>query len=106
MNRRDFLVRSSLLATIGLVTRPLSGQTPSTGSGQAPSTNPAPKAPPAPPVTEFKPLRRDVGVFTGCGGTIGWLASKDALAIVDTQFPDTAALCLAGLPGRGTRQID
>ena len=65
------------------------------------------QAAPAPAsATQFTPLRGDVGVFTGRGGTIGWLASKDALAVVDTQFPDTAAICLKGLPGIGSRVID
>lgn len=96
MNRRDFLVRSSLFATGGLLLR-------SALSAQAPGR---PATPPAPSITEFKPLRRDVGIFTGRGGTIGWLASKDALVAVDTQFPDTAAICLAGLPGRGNRTLD
>ena len=100
MNRRDFLVRSSLFATGGLLLR-------STLSAQAPARPAAVAAiQPAPSVTEFRALRRDVGIFTGRGGTIGWLANKDALAAVDTQFPDTAALCLAGLPGRGNRTLD
>jgi glyoxylase-like metal-dependent hydrolase (beta-lactamase superfamily II) len=102
MNRRNFLVRSSMLAAAGLAARPLFGQP------AANSTTPAAKAPPAPAptFTEFKPLRRDVGIFTGRGGTIGWLASKEALVVVDTQFPDTAALCLAGLPNLGQRKLD
>jgi glyoxylase-like metal-dependent hydrolase (beta-lactamase superfamily II) len=58
------------------------------------------------PSTQFLPLRGGVGVFTGRGGTIGWLSSKDALAVVDTQFPDTAAACLVGIPGIGKRTID
>jgi glyoxylase-like metal-dependent hydrolase (beta-lactamase superfamily II) len=95
MNRRDFLVRSSLFATAGLMAR-------ARLSAQAP----VPKGAPAPMITEFKALRRDVGVFTGRGGTIGWLASRDALVVVDTQFPDTAGLCLAGLPGRSDRKVD
>jgi glyoxylase-like metal-dependent hydrolase (beta-lactamase superfamily II) len=57
-------------------------------------------------ITEFKPLRRNTGTFTGRGGTIGWLVSSSALVAVDTQFPDTAAVCLAGLPGRGDRLLD
>lgn len=61
---------------------------------------------PAPLVTEFRPLRGGVGLFTGRGGTIGWLSNKDALVVVDTQFPESAAVCLAGLPGRGERMID
>ncbi|WP_236919142.1 MBL fold metallo-hydrolase [Ereboglobus luteus] len=54
----------------------------------------------------FVHLRRNVGIFNGRGGTIGWLASPGALAIVDTQFPETTAKCLAGIPQRGDRQID
>ena len=91
MNRRDFLIRSSA-ASLGLLAqRSLLAQIP-TGA-------PAAKA-------EFKTLRRNVGTFTMRGGTIGWLASPDALVAVDTQFPDTAAHCLAGLPGRGARTLD
>ena len=101
MNRRDFLVNSSLLVSAGLVARAQS-----VAPTSAPSAPPAPKAPPAPAVTEFRLLRRDVGIFTGRGGTIGWLANKDALVAVDTQFADTAALFLAGLPGRGDRKLD
>lgn len=100
MNRRDFLVRSSLLVSAGLWPRARSF---SAETVVAPA---APKAPPSPPVTEFRPLRRGVGLFTGRGGAIGWLVNRDALAVVDTQFPDTAALCLAGLPGRDARRID
>ncbi len=51
-------------------------------------------------------MRRNVGIFSGRGGTIGWLAGKDGLVVVDTQFPDTASVCLAGLPGRRDRPID
>ena len=47
-----------------------------------------------------------MGCFTARGGTIGWLSNKDALAAVDTQFPDTAPLFLKGLPGRGDRKLD
>ncbi len=92
MNRRDFLIRSSA-ASLGLLAhRSLLAQTP------------APATPAAKP--EFKALRRNVGYFTMRGGTIGWLASSDGLAVVDTQFADTAPLCLAGLPGRQGRTLD
>src|SRR5271155_143617 len=92
MNRREF-IRSSLAFGVGVAaTRGVWGQT-------APVAIAAPANP-------FRPLRGDVGVFTGRGGTIGWLASKDALAVVDTQFPDTALICLKGIPGIGTRTID
>ena len=45
----------------------------------------------------FKTLRRNVGYFTERGGTIGWLASSDAMAVIDSQFPATAKNCLNGL---------
>ena len=99
MNRRDFLVRSGALALGMLARNPLSAQATAAGPGPA-------KAPAAGGVTEFKPLRRNTGVFTGRGGTIGWMVNADAIVTIDTQFPDTAALCLAGLPGRGGRRID
>jgi cyclase len=103
MNRRDFLVRSSALAAASVLLR-------SKMFAQNPPPTPAPTAaavrPSATVAVEFRPLRRNVGVFIGRGGTIGWLASKDSLVVVDTQFPDTAALCLAGLPERGTRLVD
>lgn len=93
MNRRDFLLRSSLIASAGLLgSRALRSQ---------------PAGPPAPlAATGFRSLRRNTGIFTGRGGTIGWLVNAEALLAVDTQFPDTAVLCLAGLPGRTGRPLD
>ena len=65
------------------------------------------QAPPQPPPSvAFTPLRRDVGVFTGRGGTIGWLITPEAVVLVDSQFPDTATLCLEGVKSRSKRQID
>src|SRR4030042_538231 len=62
----------------------------------------------APPVTPvFTPIRRGVGFFTARGGTIGYLINPSGVVVVDAQFPDTAALCLAGLNERsGSRPID
>ena len=88
MNRRDFLLRSSLLTLAGMLPRGLRGAEASR------------------PLGEFRELRRGVGLFTGRGGTIGWLVNAEAAAVVDTQFPDTAASCLAGLPGLGGRRLD
>ena len=111
MNRRDFLFKSGAAVSLGLLARgPLSAQSPSTSAGQiqaaAPtSTQPVPVRAPT-PVTEFRPLRGNVGVFTGRGGSIGWLASPDALVAVDTQFPDTAAIFLKNMPGRNQRMLD
>ncbi len=45
----------------------------------------------------FTPLRRNVGTFVGQGGTIGWLVNKEAVVLVDSQFPDSAQTCLTGL---------
>ncbi|WP_207427243.1 MBL fold metallo-hydrolase [Pedobacter sp. SYSU D00535] len=39
----------------------------------------------------FKPLRNNVGIFTEQGGTIAWLANKDGIVVVDSQFPDPVA---------------
>ena len=103
MNRRDFLVRSSLFTAAGLLAR---SRLAAAAASATPPPPAAPAEPPLPPLTEFRPLRRDVGLFTGRGGSIGWLASKDALVVVDTQFPDTAASCLLGLPGRAGRTLD
>lgn len=94
MNRRDFLLRTSLLVSTGLLARvPLSAQS------AAPTAT-------LPPTTAFRLLRRNTGIFTGRGGTIGWLVNPEALLAADTQFPDTGALCLAGLPGREGRTLD
>jgi cyclase len=93
MNRRTFLHHSSLLGLAGLLSRPALRAQARKG-GQPPAT------------PEFKPLRRDVGIFTARGGTIGWLANRDALGAIDTQFPDTAQLFLDGLPGRNGRRLD
>lgn len=101
MNRRDFLLSSGAALALALAPRsPLLAHTPV----------PAPVAPmPVKPptlATRFEPLRNDVGYFTGRGGTIGWLASPGALIAIDTQFPDTAAVFLQDVPGRGGRKFD
>jgi len=54
----------------------------------------------------FTSIRRGVGTFEERGGTIGYLITDDAFVVVDTQFPDTAASCLAGLHERTGRTID
>ena len=103
MNRRDFLLKSGVAASLGFLAQgALCAQTPST---LPPATTPVPVQPP-PVVTNFRPLRRNVGVFTGSGGSIGWLASAEALVAVDTQFPNTAAIFLKELPGRNDRKLD
>ncbi|OHE89547.1 MAG: MBL fold metallo-hydrolase [Verrucomicrobia bacterium RIFCSPLOWO2_12_FULL_64_8] len=103
MNRRTFLVRSAGLAAAGLFTRSLLRAQSTSGTPPSAALS-RPQA--GPPITEFKPLRRNTGIFTGRGGTIGWLAAPAAFVVVDTQFPDTAGICLAGLPDRAGRTLD
>lgn len=43
---------------------------------------------PAKSVYDMQFLRGGVGFFTERGGTIGWMASKDGIVVVDTQFPE------------------
>jgi cyclase len=92
-DRRRFLTTSSLaLAGTAFARVPLFGQTPA----QAPAT---------PPVTKFEDIRRNVGYFTGQGGTIGWLATPDGAVAVDAQFPATAKACVEGLQQKSPKGI-
>jgi glyoxylase-like metal-dependent hydrolase (beta-lactamase superfamily II) len=90
INRRDFLTTSTLALTGVAFTRvPLVGQ-----AGQK-----------APPPTAFTDLRRNVGFFTGQGGTIGWLANPEGAVAVDAQFPATAQACVEGLQKKSAKGI-
>src|SRR5262245_47469322 len=97
--RRDFFRWTSLsLAAAAWPSARLLGQAP------APA---APQTPPPTPQTSFADLRRNVGIFNGRGGTIGTYVAKGAVVVVDTQFPDTAQLCVDGLkPKTGGRVVD
>ena len=87
-NRREFLTTSSLALAAGAFRSvPAMGQAPATAG-------------------TFRELRNGVGIFVGRGGTIGWAITPDAVVVVDTQFPDTAGVCLQGIEQRSTRQID
>ena len=59
---------------------------------------------PAPIKAVFTPIRNDIGYFTGRGGTIGYLINKDGVAVVDSQYMDSAALCIAGLQERSSNR--
>ncbi len=89
VSRRDFLEVVSV-AGVGLVL------VPRLGWSQAATA----------PATTFTDIRGGVGLFEGRGGTIGWYASKDALVVVDSQFPDTARICLDGLRQKSGRGVD
>jgi cyclase len=54
--------------------------------------------PAAAPITPlWKEIRRNTGYWTARGGTIGWLVNPAGALAVDSQFPDTAALCVEQL---------
>lgn len=81
--RRDFMATSAAALAAGVFGRvELLAQ-----GGQAPA--------PVNPV--FKELRRNTGIWTARGGTIGWLINPAGVVAVDSQFPATAALCLEQL---------
>ena len=91
VSRREFcVVSTAALAAVGLRDLRLAGQ-----------------AQPSPPAGAFEAIRRNVGTFTSRGGTIGYLLNKDAVVVVDTQYANTAALCVEGLKERSSgRRID
>jgi cyclase len=97
IDRREFILVSSTGFALAPLARAVGAQVP---AGQ----------PPAQPVSappKFEDVRRNVGVFTMRGGTIGWLVNKDAVIVVDTQFPDTAKVCVEGLKQKtSNRGID
>jgi cyclase len=72
--------------------------------GQAPAAQAPAAAPPPAPVTAFTDLRRNIGIFTARGGTIGFLINPGGIAIVDTQYPDTAKICLDGIKSRASNR--
>src|ERR1700761_2087876 len=47
--------------------------------------------------TQFKLLRRNVGMFAEKGGTIAWLSNKEGIVVVDAEFPEQATHCIAKL---------
>ena len=49
---------------------------------------------PAPVTPVFKELRRNTGIWTARGGTIGWLINPAGVVAVDSQFMDTAQACI------------
>lgn len=51
-------------------------------------------------------LRRNVGVFTERGGTIGWLIEKNGIVVVDTQFPEQAEHLIENIKEQSDHKID
>jgi cyclase len=98
-NRREFVTISSL----GVLGASAFAKAPAglTLLAQAPAG-----APPAPTVPKFEDVRKNVGVFTARGGTIGYLVTADAVIVVDSQFADTAPMFLEGMKPRTSRKFD
>jgi glyoxylase-like metal-dependent hydrolase (beta-lactamase superfamily II) len=90
-DRRQF-VTDAALALAGAV----SWRVPLLGRGGQPQ---------APPATTFTDIRRNVGFFTGQGGTIGWLANGAGAVAVDAQFPATAKACVEGLQQKSAKGL-
>jgi cyclase len=104
LDRREFFALTSVGAVgffdrfgiSGLKAGPAYRSDPSIGPTQAPAVQP-----------KFEDVRRNVGVFTMRGGTIGWLVNRDAVVVVDTQYADTASSCIDGLKQKAAdRGID
>ncbi|MDH4063010.1 MAG: MBL fold metallo-hydrolase [Acidobacteriota bacterium] len=92
MNRRRFLVSSSAAAVAAACPRlPAFAR-------QAATALP-------PLVTRFEEVRRGVGVFTGNGGTIGYLVNDAGAMAVDSQFVPGAEACVAGLKTRAPNGV-
>jgi cyclase len=88
MDRRSFLLTSSAAIAAGVVGA-------SSVSAQQATVTPV-----------FTAIRRNVGVFTARGGTMGWLVTNDAVVVIDSQFADSATLFVDGLKTRTSRRID
>ena len=87
ISRREFLITSGVMvATTAFQEIPLFSQ------GQL--------------TTSFEDLRRNVGIFNGQGGTIGWIVNGDGILIVDSQNAAAAQACIDGIKERSSRAID
>lgn len=49
------------------------------------------------PSYQFKPLRRNIGIFAEQGGTIAWLSNNEGIVVVDAEFPAPASHLIAEL---------
>ena len=100
--RRELLRWTSLSLAAAWPSARLLGQAPAP-AGQAPAA----QGPPPTPQTSFADVRLNVGIFNGQGGTIGTYVGKDAVVVVDTQFPATAQICVDGLKTKASgRAVD
>lgn len=91
MNRRTFLAATPAAAAALAFRRDVL-------LAQTAGAQPVAAQPPL--VTKFEDVRRGVGIFTGNGGTIGYLVNTAGAAAVDSQFRDGGEACVAGLKTR------
>lgn len=56
--------------------------------------------------SSLKVIRGNIGLYFGNGGTIGWYADKDGVAVIDTQFPKDAEIFHSDLKKKTERKID
>lgn len=54
----------------------------------------------------FKTLRNNIGIYSERGGTIGWLANSDGVAVIDSQYPEQAKNMHEGLKTISEKGID
>jgi len=93
ISRRDFLAASAVALGAGALGRPALARA---WQQQAPVVTPV-----------FTEIRKGAGFFTGRGGTIGYLINAGGVVVVDSQFPDSAKLCVEGLNERSkNRPVD
>jgi cyclase len=53
----------------------------------------------------LKMLRKNVGIYTERGGTIGFVLSDEGIVTIDSQFPDTAAHYIAEIQKLNTKPL-
>ncbi|HUR21948.1 MAG TPA: MBL fold metallo-hydrolase [Vicinamibacterales bacterium] len=103
-SRRDFLASSAAALGAGVLGRPALARA---WQQQTPQPTPqqTPQAPQWTPV--FTEIRGGVGQFLGRGGTIGYLINAGGVVVVDSQYPDSAKACVAGINERSkNRPVD
>ncbi len=100
LSRRDFLATTAVALGAGAIGWPTIAAAWQQAAGGAP------QAPPQwTPV--FTEIRRGAGYFLGRGGTIGYLVDPGGVVAVDSQFPDSAPVFVAGLKERSKdRPVD
>lgn len=94
LSRRDFLATTA--AAVGATTLGRTAWLSAWQQQQPQPINPV-----------YTDIRRNVGFFTGRGGTIGYLVDSGGVAVVDSQFPDSAKVFVTGLNERSkNRPVD